>query len=51
MELIVPIENGIESTLVYWPSEEGTPQALDMLRDKKIDMVVNIPRDLSAVSG
>ncbi|MCC8154341.1 MAG: carbamoyl-phosphate synthase (glutamine-hydrolyzing) large subunit [Tannerellaceae bacterium] len=41
-------ENGIESTLVYWPSEEGQPQALEMMREKKIDMVVNIPRDLSA---
>ncbi|WP_280746257.1 MULTISPECIES: carbamoyl-phosphate synthase (glutamine-hydrolyzing) large subunit [unclassified Parabacteroides] len=41
-------ENGIESTHVYWPSEEGQPQALNMLREKKIDMVVNIPRDLSA---
>jgi len=41
-------ENDIPSTLVYWPSEEGKPQALQMLHEKKIDMVVNIPRDLSA---
>ena len=42
-------ENNISSTLVYWPSEEGKqPQALTMLHEKKIDMVVNIPRDLSA---
>ena len=42
-------ENKIPSTLVYWPSEEGKqPQALTMLHEKKIDMVVNIPRDLSA---
>ncbi|MCD8264029.1 MAG: carbamoyl-phosphate synthase (glutamine-hydrolyzing) large subunit [Tannerellaceae bacterium] len=41
-------ENGIESILVYWPSEEGTPQALELLQNKQIDMVVNIPRDLSA---
>ena len=41
-------ENGIPSTLVYWPSEEGKePQALQMLHERKIDMVVNIPRDLS----
>ena len=41
-------ENGVPSTLVYWPSETGMqPQALDMLHEKKIDMVVNIPRDLS----
>ena len=42
-------ENGIPSTLVYWPSETGKePQALTLLHEKKIDMVVNIPRDLSA---
>ena len=41
-------ENDIPSTLVYWPSEEGKPQALQMLHEKKIDMVVNSPRDLSA---
>ncbi len=40
-------ENGIENTRVYWPSEEGYPQALEMLHKKEIDMVVNIPRDLS----
>ena len=33
---------------MYWPSEKGEPQALKMLHEKQIDMVVNIPRDLSA---
>ncbi len=42
-------DNGIENTHVLWPSEEGDgPKALDMLHDKKIDMVVNIPKDLTA---
>lgn len=41
-------ENGIESTLVYWPSETGHPQALDLLKRKEIDMVVNIPKNLTA---
>lgn len=41
-------ENGIENTRVYWPSEEGQqPQALDMLHHKELDMVVNIPKDLT----
>lgn len=41
-------ENGLENTMVYWPSEEGKyPQALDLLRAKQIDMVVNMPKDLS----
>ena len=42
-------EHGIDNTLVYWPSEEGMqPQALDMLHEHKIDMVVNIPKNLTA---
>ena len=42
-------ENGIANTRVYWPSEEGQhPQAIDMLHEKKIDMVVNIPKNLTA---
>ena len=42
-------ENGVENTRVYWPSEAGQqPQALDMLHKKEIDMVVNIPKNLTA---
>ena len=41
-------ENNIPSTRVAWPSEEGYPQALDLLHEKKIDMVVNIPKNLTA---
>jgi len=42
-------ENGIENTLVHWPSEEGQePQALSLLHEKKIDMVVNVPKNLSS---
>jgi len=41
-------DNGIANTLVYWPSEKGQqPQALDMLHKHQIDMVVNIPKDLT----
>jgi len=41
--------NGVENTLVYWPSEsDKQPQALDMLHNHEIDMVVNIPKDLTA---
>ena len=40
-------DNGVENTLVYWPSEEGHPQALDMLHSKAIDLVVNIPKNLT----
>ncbi|MDR1103172.1 MAG: carbamoyl-phosphate synthase (glutamine-hydrolyzing) large subunit [Tannerella sp.] len=41
-------ENGIESTQVYWPSDTRQPQALTLLHEHKIDMVVNIPRNLTA---
>ena len=41
-------ENGIKNTLVHWPSEEGVqPQALDLLHSHEIDMVVNVPKNLS----
>ncbi|MBO7581068.1 MAG: carbamoyl-phosphate synthase (glutamine-hydrolyzing) large subunit [Bacteroidaceae bacterium] len=41
-------ENGIANTLVHWPSEEGQqPQALDLLHSHDIDMVVNVPKNLS----
>ncbi len=42
-------ENGMENTHVYWPSEADMhPQALEMLHSKEIDMVVNIPKNLTA---
>ncbi len=41
-------ENGVENTLVYWPSDaDKHPQALDMLHRHEIDLVVNIPKDLT----
>ena len=39
--------NGIECTQVHWPSDRTQPQALDMLHRKEIDMVVNIPKNLT----
>ena len=42
-------ENGIENELVYWPSEAPQqPQAIDMLHNREIDMVVNVPKNLSS---
>ena len=44
-------ENGIQNTRVLWPSEESegdAPRALDMLHNHEIDMVVNIPKDLTS---
>ena len=42
-------DNGIANTTVFWPSESGQqPQALDLLHQKEIDMVVNIPKNLTS---
>ena len=41
-------DNGVQNTLVHWPSDEGQPQALDLLHQHKIDMVVNIPKNLTS---
>ena len=42
-------DNGIPATRVYWPTEaDKEPQALQMLHDKQIDLVVNIPKNLTA---
>ena len=41
--------NGIPNTLVHWPSDaDSHPQALDLMHAHEIDMVVNIPKDLTA---
>ena len=39
-------ENGVESTRLYWPDEtDKHPNTLDYIKDKKIDLVINIPKD------
>lgn len=44
------VDNGIEATRVYWPTEENQfPQALQMIHDKEIHLVVNIPKNLTQV--
>lgn len=41
-------ENGIPAVRVYWPSTpDSHPQALDMLHNREIDFVVNIPRNFT----
>ena len=41
------VSNGVPATLVYWPSEKKSPNTIELLQQKKIDMVVNIPKNLS----
>ncbi len=40
--------NGIESTVLHWPDEDKKPNTLDYLRNKLIDLVINIPKDLTS---
>ena len=42
-------ENGVNNTNVYWPDEPQQPQAMDLLHSKKVDLVVNIPKNLTPI--
>jgi len=39
--------NGISCTMLYWPDESNKPNTLDYLKNKWIDLVINIPKDLT----
>ena len=39
-------EAGVPNTVVYQPSEQGTPQAIDLMRDGTIEFVVSVPKDI-----
>ena len=50
------VENGVPATRVIWPSECADKElasefepALKMIQDKKIDLVINIPKNYTAV--
>ena len=40
-------ENGVNSTYVAWPDEEGSLKVTDLIADKKVDLVINIPKNLT----
>ncbi len=40
-------DNGIESTVLHWPDSEREPNTLNYIKEKKIDLVINIPKDLT----
>ena len=40
-------KNGVECAALHWPDEKEKPNVLDYLREKKLDLVINIPKDLS----
>jgi carbamoyl-phosphate synthase large subunit len=40
------LDNGIQTELAYWPDEEDqSPNTLELIRDKKVEMVINIPKN------
>jgi len=40
-------DNHVEATTLFWPDDETQPNTLEFLRNRKIDLVINIPKDLS----
>ena len=40
-------QNGVESTPLHWPDEDSQPNTLQYIKDRKIDLVVNVPKNLS----
>ena len=41
-------ENSVRSIMLHWPGEKREPNTMDYLRQKKIDLVINIPKNLSS---
>ncbi len=40
-------DNNIQCTTLDWPDSDNHPTTIDYIKDKKIDMVINIPKNLS----
>jgi carbamoyl-phosphate synthase large subunit len=40
-------ENGIPATTLYWPDDAQQPNTIDYIKEKKLDMIINIPKNLS----
>ena len=41
-------ENGVENTLLHWPDEsDRSPNTIDFIKEKRIDLVINIPKNLT----
>jgi carbamoyl-phosphate synthase large subunit len=40
-------ENGVPATLVYWPSDNKSPGAVELIQNRQIDLIVNIPKNLT----
>jgi carbamoyl-phosphate synthase large subunit len=38
---------GVEAEVAYWPDENKSPNTIELIRTREVDLVVNIPKDLS----
>jgi len=38
---------GVEAHVAYWPDESDSPNTIDLIKTREVDLVVNIPKDLS----
>jgi carbamoyl-phosphate synthase large subunit len=41
------MKSGVNSIMLHWPGEHKEPNTMDYLRQKKIDLVINVPKNLS----
>ena len=39
---------GVEAEVAYWPDEDKSPNTIELIRNSEVDLVVNIPKDLTA---
>lgn len=39
---------GVEAEVAYWPDEEKSPNTIELIKSRTVDLVINIPKDLSA---
>jgi len=38
----------VEATIAYWPDEDKSPNTIELIRNREVDLVINIPKDLTA---
>ena len=39
---------GVAAKVAYWPDEQASPNTVELIRQRVVDLVINIPKDLSA---
>ncbi len=39
---------GIAAKVAHWPDEDASPNTVELIRQRVVDLVINIPKDLSA---